>query len=162
MIRRCCNPKQKHYDKYGGRGISVCDHWLASFDNFNADMGARPTLKHTLERVDNDGNYEPGNCKWATKKEQSRNTRTNVNITFNGETMCLSAWAEKVGLDRRTLDYRIRVYKWPLAKALTTHNHVVKMITFNGKTKCLTDWAKELGISLGSLKKRLRKWPIEV
>lgn len=74
MKKRCLNPKHKGYKNYGGRGISVCERWLESFDNFKADMGNRPPGK-SLDRIDNSGNYEPSNCRWATAKEQIANRR---------------------------------------------------------------------------------------
>lgn len=85
MIQRCENPKDKGYRNYGGRGIRVCDRWH-SFINFIADMGNRPSDKHQLDRKNNDGNYEPSNCRWATKLENNANTRRNVFLTVNGET----------------------------------------------------------------------------
>lgn len=75
MKQRCSNPNNRDYRLYGGRGISVCDRWLESFDNFMADMGNRPSPAHSIDRIDNDGNYEPSNCRWATKSVQNRNTR---------------------------------------------------------------------------------------
>lgn len=75
MIQRCRNPLGKKYHHYGGRGITVCERWLNSFDDFYADMGPKPTPKHSIDRIDNDGNYEPGNCRWATQSEQNFNTR---------------------------------------------------------------------------------------
>jgi hypothetical protein len=73
MKSRCNDPNATHYERYGGRGIKVCDRWVSSFENFLADMGERPSIDYTLERMDNDGNYEPGNCCWATRYQQAQN-----------------------------------------------------------------------------------------
>lgn len=83
MKRRCFNPKFKHWKHYGGRGITVCDEWM-SFRNFERDMGTKPTPKHSLDRIDTNGNYEPGNCRWATPIEQARNTRATRWVTIDG------------------------------------------------------------------------------
>lgn len=79
MIQRCTNPKNKHYKDYGGRGIMVCDRWLYNALNFLEDMGDKPTPNHSLDRINNDGNYDPSNCKWSTPKEQANNTRRYIN-----------------------------------------------------------------------------------
>jgi len=78
MLDRCFNPNDKDFKHYGGRGITVCDRWKNDFANFIADMGAKPTNKHSIDRKNNDGNYEPGNCKWSTMKEQNNNKRNNI------------------------------------------------------------------------------------
>ena len=106
MIRRCGDPFATDFGRYGGRGISVCDQWQR-YEHFLSDMGRCP-YGRTLDRIDNDGNYEPGNCRWATPKQQSRNRRSTVQITFNGETLCATEWAERVGIASSTIISRLR------------------------------------------------------
>lgn len=118
MIRRCHNPDDSGYADYGGRGIAVCELWRTSFEAFIKDMGPRPSVKHTVDRTDNDGCYCPENCRWATRSEQQKNTRRNVLLAFNGETHCLSEWAELVGIHRSTLQYRMRL-GWTAEQVLT-------------------------------------------
>ncbi len=118
MLQRCNNPRNKKFPRYGARGITVCERWQ-SFSNFLADMGPRPTTGHSLDRIDNNGNYEPGNCRWATRSEQQRNTSTNHSVTFQGETLCLTAWAERTGISFSALKCRFR-NGWSAEKALTT------------------------------------------
>ena len=85
MKQRCTNPNVEHYDRYGGRGITVCERWANSFCNFLADMGLKPSRRHSIDRVNNDGNYEPGNCRWATQKEQANNcSRVVLNTCSHG------------------------------------------------------------------------------
>lgn len=90
MLDRCRNTNHPAYPRYGGRGIKVCDQWSNSFPNFLEDMGERPSLSHTLDRIDNDGNYEPENCRWATKKEQANNRRKNVTLNVGGTVLTVS------------------------------------------------------------------------
>lgn len=116
MIERCCNPNCEAFKHYGGRGISVCERWR-DFRNFLADMGERPAGM-TIERENNDGNYEPGNCRWATMKEQGRNKRTTRILTHNGRTMPLMDWAEELGVSCATIHNRIQ--RWGLEAALST------------------------------------------
>lgn len=106
MIRRCTKPRGKNWDWYKGRGIKVCKRWF-SFLNFLKDMGERPSPKHSIDRIDNDGNYEPGNCRWATAKEQGRNTRKNCMLTYKGKTQCISAWAEELGISPFVIHTRL-------------------------------------------------------
>lgn len=109
MKTRCGNATHRHYRNYGGRGVKVCDRWAASFEAFLSDMGEPPTRHHTIDRYpDKDGNYEPGNCRWATAKQQGRNTRKNRNLTHDGQTLTVTEWAERIGLPAPTLYSRIR------------------------------------------------------
>jgi len=116
MRRRCLDKNFKDYPNYGGRGIEVCERWN-SFENFLADMGKRPPGM-TLDRIDNDGDYEPGNCRWASHRTQMNNTRKNRFLTYGGKTASLSDWARHVGITPTCLSMRLRVLHWPLAKAL--------------------------------------------
>jgi hypothetical protein len=117
MKQRCLNPRHKQYKNYGARGISVCDAWLLSPQDFLRDMGYKPDGM-TIDRIDNDGNYEPTNCRWASKRQQADNQRTTVRITFGGETRSRTAWARKVGIHPATLQWRLLV-GWPMAMALS-------------------------------------------
>lgn len=112
MLRRCYRPDAPNYKNYGARGIRVCEQWRGSFAAFLADVGPRPTPKHTLDRIDNAGSYEPGNCRWATRAEQARNRRNNRLVTIGGRTLCLADWAAEVGAPVRTLASRLRA-GWP-------------------------------------------------
>lgn len=116
MNERCSNPNNSHYSKYGGRGVTVCERWR-SFENFLTDMGLRP-LNHSLERKENDRNYEPSNCVWASPEQQSRNTSRSVKLTFNSETLCLKDWAKRLGITDGALTYRLK--HWSFEKAMTT------------------------------------------
>lgn len=119
MKQRCLNPKHRHYVSYGGRGISVCQRWLDSFDNFLEDVGCKPSSRVSLERVDNSRGYEPKNTAWASQKKQARNTRNNKMVTFGNETLCVAEWAERLALPHATVYARLFKYRWPLVRALT-------------------------------------------
>jgi hypothetical protein len=106
---RCLNPNCAHWHRYGGRGITMCAEWRDDFQSFFDHIGPRPSTRHSLDRVDNDKGYEPGNVRWATKKEQARNRSDNVLYTYNGETKTLVEWAEHFGLKNSQL--RTRWYK---------------------------------------------------
>lgn len=117
MLSRCTNPRNSMFHLYGARGISVCERWR-TFENFRDDMGARPPGR-SIERIDTNGNYEPGNCRWATPREQMLNRRNTVELTFNGTTKPLSLWAEQLGVRWQVVYHRIQ-RGWSVARAVTT------------------------------------------
>jgi hypothetical protein len=122
MIQRCTNPHNRKYPRYGGRGIEVYAEWRHDFQAFHDHVSRLPNYgepNHTLDRIDNDGNYEPGNVRWADPITQRRNNRNLTLLTFNGETQCLTDWAEQTGIDRRTIMKRIR-RGWTIERALNT------------------------------------------
>lgn len=108
MKRRCNVPTCNSYPDYGGRGISVCDRWANSFEAFLADMGEAPTANHSIDRIDVNGNYEPGNCRWATNKQQSRNRRSNAVFSHDGRSATLTEWAEISGVPLITIRKRLQ------------------------------------------------------
>lgn len=108
MRTRCSNPNEDAYPRYGGRGIKVCERWNASFEAFLADIGPKPSAKHSLGRVDNDGNYEPGNVRWETPFQQGGNNSRNRNFTIDGRTMCLAAWVRERGMVLNTVHRRLK------------------------------------------------------
>lgn len=119
MMRRCNDPKHDRWKHYGGRGIIVCERWL-NFSNFFADMGPKPTPLHSIDRYPNqDGNYEKSNCRWATRSQQERNKKTTHLVTFNNVTMCVTAWAETVGINSDVFASRLRI-GWSVERALKT------------------------------------------
>lgn len=122
MIDRCTDKTAKDYPRYGGKGVNVCERWLGleGIKNFFADMGPQPTPKHSIDRFPNkNGNYEPGNCRWATRFEQQRNKNNNRLLTHNGETKTMAEWAESLGLHLTAMAERFR-RGWSVEKAVTT------------------------------------------
>ncbi len=130
MMQRCYNSKHKHYKHYGGRGITVCENWHNP-KNFIDDMSPRPNNLELDRFPDNNGNYEPENCRWATEKQQMNNFRRNRWIEFNGERRTLTDWARKIGIKENTLIYRLDIVKWSLEKALTTPKMTNKIDNIN-------------------------------
>lgn len=117
--QRCVNPNHPAYKDYGGRGIKVCERWLV-FENFINDVGLAPSKDHSLDRYpDNNGHYEPGNVRWATRIEQSNNRRGNTVLEFNGEKKTISEWARNIGVDRGLIIDRMS-RGWGVEKILTT------------------------------------------
>lgn len=119
MIQRCYNPKSQKYPIYGGRGIRVHRFWKKSFKTFIDYIGKKPTIKHTLERINTDGNYCPGNVRWATNKEQSNNRRNNYRFNYKNKSVTLKQLSEIIGINYRTLLHRLCVLKWSVHKATT-------------------------------------------
>src|ERR1700678_1956729 len=117
MKSRCLNESHRAFPDYGGRGITVCERWVNSFENFLADMGECPPSL-TLDRIQNAGNYEPGNCRWASRREQQRNMRSNRRLTYNGRTMCAADWAIELGMSDKT--FRWRLANWGQTEKLFT------------------------------------------
>jgi hypothetical protein len=115
---RCYRTSSKHYKYYGGRGIKVCEQWKMSFKSFLDDMGFRPSAKHSINRKDNDGDYEPGNCEWATALEQSRNKRTNRIVIIDGEPMCMMEVSLRYGVPYDRLKGRLNA-GWSPEKAVS-------------------------------------------
>jgi len=107
MKERCTNPNNKAYKNYGGRGITVCERWLDSFEHFLEDMGEKPSREYSIDRIDNSGNYCPENCQWSTRTEQQRNKRSNVHLTFNGETKLQGDWAKEWNITSGNFSYHL-------------------------------------------------------
>ena len=165
MRNRCLNLKAQHYKDYGGRGISICDRWN-SFENFLNDMGEAPK-GFSLDRIDNNGDYCPENCRWATMQMQCRNRRSNRLIEFRGVSKTLTEWAEILGLSRAMLNTRLSNWK-DVEKAFCTppgtrpksYKKAV-FATFRGESRPVSEWAKSLGITYQTMLYRLENWPNE-
>jgi len=120
MKRRCYDPGiGDAYKRYGARGIRVCDRWLASLEAFIEDMGPRPSLAHTLDRLDSNGHYEPGNCRWAITPEQSLNKRTTRMVVYQGQEMPLRVLCDSVGVNFHTVQCRLD-RGWDIERALAS------------------------------------------
>ena len=118
MLNRCNNPKQENYPRYGGRGIRVCRKWSSSYLEFLLDMGRMPGVGYSIDRIDNDGDYEPGNCRWATRTEQQNNRRNTVRILDGALLLSPMEWSRMVGIPGRTILRRIKA-GWTIRDALT-------------------------------------------
>lgn len=124
IIGRCHNPSDRAFYWYGARGISVCDRWRESFTVFLADVGHRPSTRLSLDRIDNNGNYEPGNVRWATRAVQGMNRRNVKLFEFRGQKKILREWSEAFNMNYGTLRARVTILKWSLERALTTPGHL--------------------------------------
>jgi hypothetical protein len=122
MISRCYYPKNISYHRYGARGVTVCDRWRKSFDDFLADMGRAPSQAHSLDRINNDLGYEPGNVRWATDHEQNRNREGNRWLEYQGVRLCAADWAKRIGVAKATILERLG-RGWSIERTLTTSGH---------------------------------------
>lgn len=162
MRSRCNNKKNAKYPTYGGAGVRVCDRWN-DFRMFIEDMGTRPPGT-TIDRIDGSKGYEPGNCRWATSKQQQRNIKTNVYIKINGVEKTAAEWAEISGLKKETVLQRYRA-NWPRDKILSvrpfTGNRIRKApcstLTALGQTKTYTEWGKKFGLKANTIRERIRR-----
>lgn len=177
MVDRCTNPNSPEADRYINRGIKVCDEWL-TFENFAEWAYANGFVENikrgdcTLDRIDNNGNYEPSNCRWADMKVQGRNRRNNVVIECDGESHCLSEWAEMLGEPYAKLASRWR-RGWSPYEILYGRERIVptetyrnrktnRLLTYKGETHCAVEWAEILGINVNTIRGRLhRGWSDE-
>lgn len=125
MKRRCLNPHASQYAYYGGRGITIYRSWIESFEMFLADMGEKPTPDHSLDRIDNDGDYTPTNCRWATKRTQASNSRAARLVSFKGVSDTIAGWGRRTSLDERAIAQRLR-NGWSIRRALTQPLRITK------------------------------------
>ena len=120
MKERCSNHNAINYERYGGRGITVCPEWQSDFPSFLRDMGECPSAEHSLERKNNSEGYSKGNCVWATRIEQANNKRNNVFVEFAGQTKSVAAWCRELGLNYPIVRQRIYRDGWTAERAFTT------------------------------------------
>lgn len=159
MKARCYDKHRMYYYLYGGRGITVCREWR-EFENFIRDMGEPPTQKHTIDRIDPNGNYEPSNCRWATMKEQANNTRSNRMITHKGETRTMSQWADEAGMSSDNIKDRLNKLGWTVEKALSTPLNKCKkktMYPYKGQMLYISQIEKILGLGSTTLSYRMSR-----
>lgn len=165
MISRCSDQNANGFRHYGGRGISVCQEWR-EFSNFVRDMGEKPHGM-SLDRIDVNGNYEPGNCRWATLNQQARNRRDSRCLTYRGETKSVHDWAEENGLPVRALVHRLNA-GWSTEDALSkpsdgaANKPNLRFIEHNGECLSISEWSRRSGVKLTTLFYRLNAgWPME-
>lgn len=162
MMARCYVETTERYPNYGGRGITVCERWW-SIENFVTDMGPRPADKTSIERLDNNANYEPGNCAWANDTEQANNRRSSRLLDLDGDVRTVAEWSKATGLGRWKIMSRLR-RGWSVKDALTKAADVglqIHPVTFRGQTRSLSEWSRITGIKQPTIRRRLKAgWSI--
>lgn len=163
MVDRCTNKRNNRYYIYGARGITVCQEWLNSYDNFYADMGKRPLGGYSIDRINVDGNYCKDNCKWSTRIEQQNNTTTNVYYEYNGEQQTLAQIARKEGVKYKSLWNSVNHNCESVSDAVARLKQVITTTySFMGKNLTKKQWSVETGISCKTISYRLNAgWSIE-
>ena len=157
MKHRCTNPNNAAWPRYGGRGITMCEEWVTSFEAFFAHIGPAPTEQHTVDRINNDRGYEPGNVRWATRKEQSNNIRANTWIEYKGKRMTWAQWAEHLQVPYNLLMSRVK-RRVPLHQVLQPRLNDERdaLVEVNGNALSLREWASKTGIRYQTLYARWR------
>lgn len=145
MKSRCYSPSTSAHGKYRDRGIKVCQEWENDFNRFMADMGKKPSAKHSLDRIDNTKGYSPNNCRWATAGDQASNrSEFNKSFEYDGKTMVLKDWARELGIKYTTLYQRI--YRSGLQfNAAISSDPFDRLVEINNETKTVTEWCMQLG-----------------
>lgn len=157
MISRCYDKNDERYKDWGGRGITVCDRWRYSFNNFLKDMGRKPKGKISIDRINNNGNYSPENCKWSDHYEQANNRRNNVKVTIDNITKTISEWCLVYDLKTSSVFDRINKRGWSPKEALIVPITKSPLIKYNGEIKSLYQWSKELKLHPQSVSRCVRK-----
>lgn len=162
MKQRCENPHHAKYSKYGAIGISVCDRWK-KFENFLADMGERPEGM-SIDRIDGSKGYSPDNCRWATAQQQQENIRSNVFLTLSGETLTISSWAKRLGVNPSNIRYRLKsgwtedeILRTPFKFGNRLKKTKCKTITAFGETMDLSGWSMRFGVKPTTINERIRR-----
>ena len=164
MMQRCHNRNNQAWNRYGGRGIQVCDKWRRSFRQFLKDMGPKPSAEQQLDRIDNNGHYEPSNCRWTNSSVQGRNKRNNRILTHQGKSLCVEDWAERLDISSCLIRARLDRLGWSVERSLSTPSRsLTKTFTHNQITKSVFQWSRDLKIDFRMVHCRINKlgWSIE-
>ena len=163
MRLRCYNENNVNYKYYGGKGVTICDEWLLSFENFfdwAINNGYNENL--TIDRIDSEKEYSPNNCKWSTKKEQAYNRSMSVKLTLNGKTMYMTEWAEELEIDKKILSWRYN-NGWSDEEILSRpRDYKESKLSLDGKTHSMSEWSRITGIKVATISDRMKKgWSVE-